>query len=128
MRVKTRDLMLHCAESATGTRIIVDVPSSVPPDPAKLVQEMLVAQCVGQCALHYYLQRGLAHETTDIQANWEQLSQPVGACVLQVTVALPTSIPVSERQVVMREMQTLLSACQPVVQNRSEVVVIADPS
>jgi hypothetical protein len=107
---------------------MVDVPSSVPSDPAKLVQEMLVAQCVGLCALHYYLQHGLAHETTDIQANWEQLSQPVGPSVLQVTVALPSAIPVSERQVVMREIQTQLSACQPGVQSRSEVVVITDPS
>jgi hypothetical protein len=128
MRVITRDLTLHCAESATGTRIMVDVPSSVPSDPAKLVQDMLVAQCVGMCALKYYLQHGFAHEAIDIHANWEQLSQSAGASVLQVTVALPTSLPVAERQVVMRQIQTQLSACQPFVQSRSEVVVIADPS
>jgi len=126
MRVVTKNITLHCAVHAAGTRLMVDVPSDVPSDPMTFVQDMLVAECVGLCALHYYVQRGLAHETADIHAQWEHLSQPTGTSVLQVTVALPTSIPVSEQQVVMREMQSQLSACQPSVQSQSEVMVMAD--
>ena len=128
MRVVTQNLALQCVACATGMRLMVDIPSSAPPDAAKLVQDMLVAQCVGLCALQYYLHRGLAHEAVDIRANWEQLSHPVGSSLLKVNVALPAAIPVTEQQILLHRMQAQLTACQPFAQRRSDVVVTAVPS
>lgn len=127
MRVVTQNLALQCVACATGTRLMVEIPSSVL-DATKLVQDMLVAQCVGLCALQYYLHRGLAHEAVDIRANWEQLSHPVGSSLLKVNVALPATIPVTEQQVLLHRMQAQLTACQPFAQRRSDVVVTAVPS
>jgi len=106
-------------------RFMVDVPSSVPADPAKIIQDMLIAQCVGLNVLPYYLQHGLAHETFDIPAHWEHLTHPVGPNILQVIVTLPATIPMNEQASVIRRIQAQLTTCQPFGQRRSEVTVTA---